>query len=421
MFRGYMPALTLFVFGIGIGIGHCWSRGLIPFSVTPANSGSISPEFSNREPLPPPPDDVPDLEAPDNPTKSLELSFEDADLLQDQTEPEVNDAKSASLTISREQQSAAKASNARPAVSSTDDFDDSAESENARPVVRLRKRSQKTSQSTAQAEFDDEPPVEKRKKVVAVAHQDPGESANDAREASAGAGSLTPSPQDLLAVAEEKLANGDTLKAHRDLSTIYWNHKEFRPQIQEMIDSTANAIFFQSKPHYVDPYVIQEGERLEAIAKKYRLSWEYLAKLNRTNPKRIQVGQKLKVIKGPFGAVVDLKDFTLTIHLQGYYVKQYEVGIGKDGSTPIGKFPVMNKVEDPEYTDLRTGKRISGSDPTNPLGERWIDLGDSYGIHGTIEPDSIGKAASRGCIRLRDKDIIEVYDFLVKGSEVVIR
>jgi lipoprotein-anchoring transpeptidase ErfK/SrfK len=48
-------------------------------------------------------------------------------------------------------------------------------------------------------------------------------------------------------------------------------------------------------------------------------------------------------------------------------------------------------------------------------------LGNSYGIHGTIEPGSIGKAASRGCIRLADADVIDVYDFLVKGSEVVIR
>ena len=64
---------------------------------------------------------------------------------------------------------------------------------------------------------------------------------------------------------------------------------------------------------------------------------------------------------------------------------------------------------------------ISGDDPANPLGERWIDLGESYGIHGTIDPDTIGKAASRGCIRMRAKDVIEVYDFLVKGSEVVIR
>ena len=51
----------------------------------------------------------------------------------------------------------------------------------------------------------------------------------------------------------------------------------------------------------------------------------------------------------------------------------------------------------------------------------WIDLGDSYGIHGTIDPNSIGKAESRGCIRLRDQEIVEVYDFLVKGSEVVLK
>ena len=134
----------------------------------------------------------------------------------------------------------------------------------------------------------------------------------------------------------------------------------------------------------------------------------------------LQLGQKLKVVKGPFAAIVDLQDFTLTVHLQGYYVKRYDVGIGKDGSSPLGKFSVQNKVENPQYTGP-DGRVISGDDPKNPLGERWIDLGDSYGIHGTIDPDSIGKAASRGCIRLRDKDIVEVYDFLVRGSEVVIR
>ena len=159
---------------------------------------------------------------------------------------------------------------------------------------------------------------------------------------------------------------------------------------------------------------------MRVIANKYHLSWEYLARLNKTEPRRIQLGQKLKVVKGPFAAIVDLQDFALTIHLQGYYVKRYDVGIGKEDSSPLGKFAVFNKVENPQYTGP-DGRVIKGDDPQNPLGERWIDLGDSYGIHGTIDPDSIGKAASRGCIRLRDKDVIEVYDFLVKDSEVVIR
>ena len=81
---------------------------------------------------------------------------------------------------------------------------------------------------------------------------------------------------------------------------------------------------------------------------------------------------------------------------------------------------MLNKVTSPQYTDP-DGKVFSGSDPKNPLGTHWLDLGDSYGIHGTIEPDSIGNAESRGCIRLLNADVSEVYDLLETGAEVVIR
>jgi lipoprotein-anchoring transpeptidase ErfK/SrfK len=64
---------------------------------------------------------------------------------------------------------------------------------------------------------------------------------------------------------------------------------------------------------------------------------------------------------------------------------------------------------------------IDGDDPQNPLGPRWLDLGNSYGIHGTIDPASIGKAESRGCIRMRNQDVKEVFDMLGVGSEVTIR
>lgn len=140
--------------------------------------------------------------------------------------------------------------------------------------------------------------------------------------------------------------------------------------------------------------MIEPGEQLRTMAQKQQLSWEYLAKLNRVDPKRIRAGQRLKMINGPFAAVVELDDFSMTVHLLGYYVKRFPVGVGKDGASPIGKFAVLNKVVNPQYTDPN-GKVIDGDDPQNPLGERWIDLGNSYGIHGTIDPDSIGKASSR--------------------------
>jgi lipoprotein-anchoring transpeptidase ErfK/SrfK len=71
---------------------------------------------------------------------------------------------------------------------------------------------------------------------------------------------------------------------------------------------------------------------------------------------------------------------------------------------------------------------IAADDPTNPLGERWIPLEgiegeavgqQSYGIHGTIEADSIGRNRSMGCIRLTNADVEVLYDLLVESKSMV--
>lgn len=216
------------------------------------------------------------------------------------------------------------------------------------------------------------------------------------------------------------IEKGEIVTAHRELSTLYWSKPELKRSILPRIEKTAKVIYFDQQPHFVEPYLIQSGDKLERIAAKYQVPWQYLVAVNRVDPRRIRVGQKLKVIKGPMAVFVDLSDFELTVHAHGFFVKRYAVGIGKEGASPIGKFSVLEKVEKPQYTDPH-GKVTAGGAPTNPLGTHWIDIGNSFGIHGTIEPDSIGKAESRGCIRMRNEEVAEVYSFLVKGSEVVIR
>ena len=219
---------------------------------------------------------------------------------------------------------------------------------------------------------------------------------------------------------DRQMKSGQAAEAHKALSKLYWQQPDLRSSVQERIDLTAKALYFSPQPHLQAPYVVQPGDQLRKIASKHHVPWQYLARLNRTDPKRLREGQKLKVIDGPFGAVVTLSDFELTLHLGGQYVRSYPCCIGKNNSTPTGKFKVLYKVTSPQYTDP-DGKVFSGSDPKNPLGTHWLDLGDSYGIHGTIEPDSIGNAESRGCIRLLNTDVSEVYDLLETGAEVVIR
>ncbi|MCX7418715.1 MAG: L,D-transpeptidase family protein [Planctomycetia bacterium] len=223
-----------------------------------------------------------------------------------------------------------------------------------------------------------------------------------------------------LSLIDRQFQEGKLVEAHKALSKIYWQQPDQRTRIQERIDASAKAIYFSPQRHIQEPYVVQSGDQLRKIASKYHVPWQYIAKLNRTDPKRIREGQKLKVIDGPFGGVVTLSDFELVIHHQGQYVRSYRVCIGKDGSSPVGKFKILNKVANPQYTDP-DGKVFSGNDPKNPLGKFWLDLGESYGIHGTIEPNSIGKAESRGCIRLINEDVAEIYDILDVSSEVIIR
>jgi lipoprotein-anchoring transpeptidase ErfK/SrfK len=185
-------------------------------------------------------------------------------------------------------------------------------------------------------------------------------------------------------------------------------------------------------------HTISAGDNLTKLARPYKVTHEFLAWINGlSSPDRIFAGQKIKVIQGPFHVVVDKSDYRMDIYLadptdgQWLYVNSLPVGIGADDSTPVGRWIVTprGKVSNPEWTDPRTGKVWAADDPANPVGDYWISLegyGDEtadlrgYGIHGTVNPESIGDQQSMGCIRLRDRDIETVYKLLMEGESIVI-
>lgn len=210
------------------------------------------------------------------------------------------------------------------------------------------------------------------------------------------------------------------LDAHAALSEIYWKEPAVRPLIRARIEHTASLIYTSADRLFEAPVQVQPGDTLSGIAERYQLTWQYLARLNRTAPERLQAGQQLKVLQGPFSAVVDLDDYALTIHAHGWFVQRYQIGIGKDHRTPVGEFVVEEKLENPVWYNP-DGGQMEADDPANPLGEFWLGLGNHIGIHGTIDPESIGSARSRGCIHLADPDIEEVYHLLRVGSKVLIR
>lgn len=118
---------------------------------------------------------------------------------------------------------------------------------------------------------------------------------------------------------------------------------------------------------------------------------------------------------------ISLTHFLLTVHHGNAVVGVYPVGLGMNNSTPQGDFVVVNKIVHPDW--YHQGKVIKAGDPENPLGSRWIGLGNKqgatpYGIHPTREPDSIRSNKSRGCIRMRPGDAEHVFDWCAVGTPV---
>jgi LysM repeat protein len=218
---------------------------------------------------------------------------------------------------------------------------------------------------------------------------------------------------------EKLIEEGEYVEAQKELSRWYWQNPDEEENLLPQLNKMAQALYFSPQPMYYEPYVVKPGDQLRVVGQRYKISWEYIARLNRVDARKIRMGQKLKVVPGPFAATIFLDRYELVVHQNGSFVKSYPVGVGKDGTTPVGTFTVKNKMVDPTYYGPEGV--IAHDDPVNPLGERWIDIGDSYGIHGTIDPESIGKNESRGCIRMLNSDVEEVYDVLVIGSEVKIQ
>jgi len=115
--------------------------------------------------------------------------------------------------------------------------------------------------------------------------------------------------------------------------------------------------------------------------------------------------------------VVSLEDRKLALVEDGQVKKVYTVAVGKPSTpSPTGTFTIERRVANPTYH--HDGKTVLPG-PGNPVGTRWMGLNKhGYGIHGTNEPKSIGKAASHGCIRMARADLEELYVQVTVGDTV---
>jgi lipoprotein-anchoring transpeptidase ErfK/SrfK len=130
----------------------------------------------------------------------------------------------------------------------------------------------------------------------------------------------------------------------------------------------------------------------------------------------------------PGTVVIDTPNKFLYLVEGGGKARRYGIGVGRPGFEWAGAKSITRKAEWPDWRppaqmlqrrpDL---PRFMAGGPENPMGARGLYLGSSlYRIHGTNEPHTIGQAVSSGCIRMRNEDVMDLYDRVRVGTRVIV-
>ncbi len=161
-------------------------------------------------------------------------------------------------------------------------------------------------------------------------------------------------------------------------------------------------------------YVVKSGDTLDGIARRFNTTVGLIMKSNGLRGDLIRIGDKLKVVTAGFFVVVDKSLNLLTLKMDEVVVKTYQVSTGP--TTPVGTFKITSKQVNPVWKGI-----VLPGHPDNPLGSRWMGINSSeYGIHGTDKPGEVGKVVTKGCVRLTNSDVEELYLILPARTEVTI-
>ena len=241
-----------------------------------------------------------------------------------------------------------------------------------------------------------------------------------------------------LEAERKKLLTGDLDAVLRELSPWYGTpqlSREESQQLTDLLDQVAGAVIYDSRQHLAEaPYVAKSGDTLERIADKYSVPAALLAKINgiripppgsdslagassHGRPTPLKPGRELKVLRGPFEAVITLDRFELLLKVGGRYAGRFPIGVGRDPARLLGTYHVEEKFSAPTRRDDVVDLGASNSVVKHP----WIVLDGGIRLHGTDDAHNLRHGDNEGWICLGARDIEDVYDILSIGSLVTIQ
>jgi LysM repeat protein len=208
------------------------------------------------------------------------------------------------------------------------------------------------------------------------------------------------------------LDRGELAEAHQQLSRWYGD-PSLTPtdteRVETLLSQLAGTVVYSTEHRLAPPHVVKQGETLQSIATQYNVPPQLLGKINGVTGNQVQLGQELKVVRGPFAAVADLGRNQLTLTVDGCYAGKFPITATAGQTISDGEWTVDRKTNDkaPGRAML-----LRGSAPTP----------GTPGVTLIIASDTLPTTPADGMvIKVADKDAEELSDILSVGSRVVTR
>jgi len=215
--------------------------------------------------------------------------------------------------------------------------------------------------------------------------------------------------------AHDKLAAGRYAEALTALSVWYDDPAlglEESHRLEDLLGQLAGTVIYSQHDLLLPPHVVAPGETLPVIAAQLGVSWQLLGKINGIgDPTQLVPGEHLKLIRGPFDAVVSISRRRLSLQVGGAYAGSFPVVVGRQFLPRVGStLPVA---------DIRRDSPGQMADPAS--GRRGIILADGLVIEAADDPALVPDDAAPASLVVSARDLAELLDILGPGSSVLVR
>ena len=195
-------------------------------------------------------------------------------------------------------------------------------------------------------------------------------------------------------------------------------------RLEDLLGQLAGTVIYSQQDLLLPPHVVAAGETLQSIAGQLAVPWQLLAKINGVeDPAKLIPGEHLKVVRGPFDAVVSVSRRRLSLQVGGNYAGSFPVVIGRQIQDRIGASVAV--------VDVRRGGNASPSAvPAGPAAQvafvspaaaKSIVLGDGLSIEAAEDPGLVVDSAPQASLVVSARDLEEIIDILGPGSHVLVR